>query len=60
MLNRLISSKNIAVQICEVLQKYKIQSLIIEGGSQTLQTFIDAKFGMKRMFILELFAFMRG
>lgn len=36
-------SKNIAVQICEVLQKHKIQSAIIEGGSQTLQTFIDAK-----------------
>lgn len=36
-------SKNIAVQICEVLRKYKIQSLIIEGGSQTLQTFIDAR-----------------
>jgi diaminohydroxyphosphoribosylaminopyrimidine deaminase/5-amino-6-(5-phosphoribosylamino)uracil reductase len=36
-------SKNIAIQICEVLQKYKIQSLIIEGGSQTLQTFIDAE-----------------
>ena len=36
-------SKNIAVQICKVLQKHKIQSLIIEGGSQTLQTFIDAE-----------------
>jgi diaminohydroxyphosphoribosylaminopyrimidine deaminase/5-amino-6-(5-phosphoribosylamino)uracil reductase len=36
-------SKNSAVQICEVLQKHKIQSIIIEGGSQTLQTFIDAE-----------------
>ncbi|TYP99059.1 diaminohydroxyphosphoribosylaminopyrimidine deaminase [Tenacibaculum adriaticum] len=35
-------SKNVAKQICEVLQKYKIQSVIIEGGSKTLQTFIDA------------------
>ncbi len=34
-------SENIANQICEVLQKHKIQSVIIEGGRQTLQTFID-------------------
>lgn len=34
-------SKNIGFQICEVLQKHHIQSVIIEGGSQTLQTFID-------------------
>ncbi|MCL4140590.1 UNVERIFIED_CONTAM: hypothetical protein GTU68_019373, partial [Idotea baltica] len=34
-------SNNIAFQICEVLQKHNIQSVIIEGGSQTLQTFID-------------------
>ena len=35
-------SNNIASQICAVLQKHKIQSVIIEGGTQTLQTFIDA------------------
>ncbi len=35
-------SKDIATQICEVLYRYTIQSVIIEGGSQTLQTFIDA------------------
>lgn len=34
-------SKNIAKQICKVLQKHQIQSVIIEGGTQTLQTFID-------------------
>ncbi len=34
-------TKKIASQICEVLQKHQIQSLIIEGGTQTLQTFID-------------------
>ncbi len=34
-------SKNIGIQICEVLQKHQIQSVIIEGGLQTLQTFID-------------------
>ncbi|CAM1354323.1 bifunctional diaminohydroxyphosphoribosylaminopyrimidine deaminase/5-amino-6-(5-phosphoribosylamino)uracil reductase RibD [Tenacibaculum insulae] len=36
-------SSRAAEQICEVLQKHKIQSVIIEGGTQTLQTFIDAK-----------------
>lgn len=34
-------SKNIGIQICEVLQKHQIQSVIIEGGLQTLQTFIS-------------------
>ncbi|NJW51477.1 bifunctional diaminohydroxyphosphoribosylaminopyrimidine deaminase/5-amino-6-(5-phosphoribosylamino)uracil reductase RibD [Salinimicrobium oceani] len=29
-------------QVCEILYKYEIQSHIIEGGRQTLQTFIDA------------------
>ena len=31
----------LAIQICEVLYKYNIQSLIVEGGAKTLQTFID-------------------
>ncbi|WP_367180319.1 bifunctional diaminohydroxyphosphoribosylaminopyrimidine deaminase/5-amino-6-(5-phosphoribosylamino)uracil reductase RibD [Tenacibaculum sp. M341] len=35
-------TKDVASQICEVLQKNKIQSIIIEGGTQTLQTFINA------------------
>jgi len=35
-------SKNIAQQVCEILQKHQIQSVIIEGGTQTLQAFIDA------------------
>ena len=34
-------SKNLAKQICDVLYKHQIQSVIIEGGTQTLQTFID-------------------
>jgi diaminohydroxyphosphoribosylaminopyrimidine deaminase/5-amino-6-(5-phosphoribosylamino)uracil reductase len=34
--------KNVAEQICEILLKQNIQSVIIEGGRQTLQTFIDA------------------
>jgi len=33
--------KNIGKQILNVLYKHQIQSVIIEGGSQTLQTFID-------------------
>ena len=35
-------NKNVAEQICTVLQKHQIQSVIIEGGAKTLQTFIDA------------------
>lgn len=34
-------SKNMAKQICDVLCKHNIQSVIIEGGTKTLQTFID-------------------
>lgn len=32
----------IASQICEVLYRHEIQSVIIEGGTRTLQTFIQA------------------
>ena len=34
-------TKNIAKQICEVLGKHQVQSILIEGGTKTLQTFID-------------------
>ena len=34
--------QNVALQIAERLYKHHIQSVIIEGGRQTLQTFIDA------------------
>lgn len=34
-------SKPIATQICTVLHQHAITSIIIEGGSRTLQTFID-------------------
>jgi diaminohydroxyphosphoribosylaminopyrimidine deaminase/5-amino-6-(5-phosphoribosylamino)uracil reductase len=34
---------NIPDQTAEILYKHNIQSVIIEGGSRTLQTFIDAK-----------------
>lgn len=36
------SAKNIAAQICEVLHTHQIQSVLIEGGTKILQTFIDA------------------
>ena len=36
-------SKNIALQIADLLFQNNIQSVIIEGGRQTLQTFIDEK-----------------
>jgi diaminohydroxyphosphoribosylaminopyrimidine deaminase / 5-amino-6-(5-phosphoribosylamino)uracil reductase len=35
--------KNIETQILQVLYKHQIQSIIIEGGQKTLQTFIDGK-----------------
>lgn len=35
-------SKDVAIQICNVLYKKNITSIIIEGGTQTLQTFINA------------------
>jgi diaminohydroxyphosphoribosylaminopyrimidine deaminase/5-amino-6-(5-phosphoribosylamino)uracil reductase len=34
-------SNPIAQQICTILHQHEIQSVIIEGGTQTLQTFID-------------------
>ncbi|OYX81218.1 MAG: riboflavin biosynthesis protein RibD [Flavobacteriales bacterium 32-34-25] len=38
---RIDFEQNIASQISETLFKHQIQSVIIEGGRQTLQTFID-------------------
>jgi len=34
-------SKNITSEICDVLHKHQLQSVIIEGGSKILQSFID-------------------
>ena len=34
-------SADVAKQICEILPGYNITSVLIEGGSRTLQTFID-------------------
>lgn len=33
--------KNVPAQICKVLYKHEIQSVIIEGGAKTLQSFIN-------------------
>lgn len=35
-------SEDIATQICSIAHQHKVQSIIIEGGAKTLQTFIDA------------------
>lgn len=35
-------TQNIASQICSLLYANQIQSILVEGGAQTLQTFIDA------------------
>ena len=34
---------NLAAQICAILHKHKIISVIIEGGAKTLQSFIDSE-----------------
>ena len=34
-------SKPLGTQICSVLHQHQIQSIIVEGGTKTLQTFID-------------------
>ncbi|MFT5103776.1 MAG: diaminohydroxyphosphoribosylaminopyrimidine deaminase [Candidatus Latescibacterota bacterium] len=36
-------NKEIATQVCAILYRYKIQSLIVEGGTHTLQTFLAAE-----------------
>lgn len=37
----IVFNPNLASQICTLLHKKDIQSVIVEGGSKTLQTFID-------------------
>ena len=39
---RIDFEQEVAEQICKAAYKHKLQSIIIEGGSQTLQTFIEA------------------
>ncbi len=52
--------KNITSQICEVLQKHKLQSVIIEGGAKTLQTFIDANLWDEAMVFIGSNSFKKG
>lgn len=35
-------SEELSIQICKVLYKHNIHSVIIEGGTKTIQTFIDS------------------
>ena len=37
-------SERLAHQVCDILYRYEIQSLIIEGGMKTLQTFINEQY----------------
>ena len=53
-------SKNIAKQVCEVLSKYHIQSLIVEGGTRTLQTFIDEKLWDEAIVFIGNTSFVKG
>ena len=39
--------KDLPKQICDFLYRQELQSLIVEGGSQLLQNFLDADFGMR-------------
>lgn len=49
------SQHNLAKQICNVLWKHQINSVIIEGGAQTLQTFINENlWDEARIFISEV------
>ncbi len=53
-------SKDLVQQICKVLYEHTVQSVIIEGGSQTLHTFIDANlWDEARIFIGDV-AFNKG
>ncbi len=57
---RIDFNSNLAQQICIVLQKHNIQSVIIEGGSQTLQTFIDEKLWDEAHVFMGGFSFENG
>ena len=52
--------KNIAQQIVQILYKHQIQSIIIEGGRQTLQTFIDEKIWDEARIFIGNISFLNG
>jgi diaminohydroxyphosphoribosylaminopyrimidine deaminase/5-amino-6-(5-phosphoribosylamino)uracil reductase len=41
---------NIAIEVSKILHKHQVQSVIIEGGRQTLQTLLMLMFGTKHVF----------
>ncbi len=53
-------NKNIALQICDALYKNNIQSVIIEGGSQTLQTFINESLWDEARVFIGISTFKKG
>ena len=53
-------SVGILQQVCDVLYKYEIQSVIIEGGKQTLQSFIDANLWDEAFIFVGDVAFKKG
>ena len=53
-------SGGILQQVCDVLYKYEIQSVIIEGGKQTLQSFIDANLWDEAFIFVGDVAFKKG
>ncbi len=53
-------SKNIVQQINDVLFEYEIQSLIVEGGTQTIQTFIDLNLWDEARIFIGNKSFLRG
>jgi hypothetical protein len=44
---------NIAIEVSKILHKHQVQSVIIEGGRQTLQTLLMLMFGTKHVFLKE-------
>ncbi|MFD1294486.1 bifunctional diaminohydroxyphosphoribosylaminopyrimidine deaminase/5-amino-6-(5-phosphoribosylamino)uracil reductase RibD [Lutibacter holmesii] len=52
--------EDILQQICEVLYKYEIQSVIIEGGKQTIQSFINANLWDEAFVFVGAIAFKEG
>ena len=52
--------KNVLQQICDVLYTFEIQSIIIEGGKQTLQSFIDANLWDEACIFVGAIAFEKG
>jgi len=53
-------SKNVIEQICMVLYKHNIQSVFVEGGRKTLQTFIDSGVWDETRFFIGNVSFAKG